>query len=238
MADDQIYQVLDGHISGEGSEQLLLFMYPRNESNSPEKLHQVIEANDRYAVIKKSATQWNPTEYYLTGISDEEQYFIHDIPKHLGEKRIEEILDAVNFTSQGFMRIQGDILLKFVPIENLEIREKSSPRYETIGFINKKEKLIPESLYPKEVNLKLDNTWNSQLFFARTWEFDERLGNHKILTEQGKVLHNAEQTQRLVFGKSLTLVHSQHEQVTIKIPGNRVAVLTMQQSATKKEKYD
>lgn len=238
MIDQEIYNLLDGKISGEGTEQIQLFMYPRHEDfkDKPEVLHSVIKSNEKYAIIKKAKTLWSQVQYYLTGINDEGWYFLHDLPNDVQPEKnsIDDILKRINFVNDGFERIQGDILLRFIDMDDLEIIEEATPQftYTFKGFFKKNivdKKINPISLYPKTV--KIQKPFYG-MFFDSSY-YIGHIGNHKVLLKNGKSLHRPGNNSILIFGESFSLKHNEHRFVEYDIPKRKVALLTMQQSRTK-----
>lgn len=222
MIDKDIYKIIDGRISGEGSEQILQFMFPRNEDikDKPQTLHQIIKSNESFGIIKKFQTLWNGTEYYLTGISDENKYFIHLMPKDLAEGNLElnDIIDQINRKPEKFERIQGDILVKYIDIDSVEINERGHPRYTGIF----KKKLKKSSLYPTQITIRDP--------FGMFWDYSwlNGIGNHRIDVEEGAVLFSPSKDGAVVFGTAFSLTHNEHAKVSYQIPMGKCALLSMQ----------
>jgi len=230
MKDATIYNIIDEKISGEGSEQVLTFMFPRGVEgkDKPETLHEVIKTNRHFGIIKKFKTLWNQTEYYLTGISDEEKYFIHPIPKELVEnnKSIDTIVNDINRKDENFASIQGDILVKFIDIDSLIIDTRGTPKY--VGFWHKK--LLAHSLFPERAWTVKPDGYREELFTYSSYHSDG-IGNHAIIIKNGKMLGNPNDTQKLIFGESFTLEHNEHKIVHYDIPKYMVALLSMQKGS-------
>lgn len=270
QVNDQIYQELKDKVSGESSQQMAEFYYPNTEVEkrrwqAPEIMHEVINADEHYAVIQKNWSVMEEKRYYLTGISDEGFYFVHEIPDTLVQRQLtmQQLVDAVNMKDQGYERIQGDVITKIVPVSEFQIHEAAEMQFrkkkkaKLVGFFKREQlvetdemEVIPESLYPKTLH-DFQHKYNSSLLFAVT-EYKSGLGqvemstipiftNHRLTVKNGKIYSRnsgSDGSTYVVMGESLELIHNEHSPQTIHIPLGHCVVITTQQSPQSSRNHD
>lgn len=223
MKDSEIYDLIKGKVSGEGSDQIQQFYYPKNidSKDKPVGLHNVLMANQEYAVIQKKQSIFEEEKLYLSGISDEDTYFVHEIPQKLKEEQLDEIIKTVNREDIGYERIQGDVLIKFVKVTDFKDLERGIPEY--YGFWSKK--LNPNSLFPRKFTLngeKFQPAWGETIF-----------SSHEVRIGTGKLYHyhdwdHREDEKYLILGDTVILNHNEHTQKEIKIPRERGLLIQAQ----------
>ncbi len=143
----EIYKELHYRVSGETTEEVMEFFRDDTDIETKNTMHdmnkifgkdsiihsplEVINDNGKFAIILKStlSTLGSGTKSisrsnerkYISGINDEGEYFIHSLFNyHGGSGSIDDVLDWINRKDEGFSeRLQGDILLKFVPYSDV-----------------------------------------------------------------------------------------------------------------------
>jgi hypothetical protein len=165
------------------------------------------------------------TRDYIAGINDEGRYFVHPIDRIYNASKnvydFEEMINYLNRTDQGFSkRIQGDLLLQFIPITR-ETRHYTEGdyrmHYESPG---------------RNWNLRYDA--DVRIFVSREG-VDVRdlpksisLGNHTVSTD-GLVLPTKNRDYLIVdCGSQVVIQHPQHGIVVENIPKHHYALITGQ----------
>lgn len=132
-------------ISGESTQEVILFKEPEKGHQQLEGtlLHNVILTNKEYMIIAKAFTKIDPFDkiyeswsYYISGLNDEGRYFIRPLKnfpfeKYVGNQKptIEDIVNWMNRSDEGFdTRIQGDVLAKFVNVEDTSLDNKRTQK--------------------------------------------------------------------------------------------------------------
>lgn len=188
---------------------------------------EVVEANERYAVIKKTRLYNYDGDlrkdiiYYLTGINDEGYYFVHAIedptlpdegtmPKG-DTHHLERLVDYINRTADGFKRLQGDVLYKFQYIDS-----------------------SADNIYEPYYKVRLtENVNTSRPKYKLTRPLDEpvlepiQLGNH-LIYHTGHTW--GQDGYEIILGTKVIMKHPQHKDVTLDIPRGHAAILTHQRS--------
>jgi len=215
--DEEIYGVINGKISGEASQQIQEFYYPKDVEfkDRPKVLHEVTDSNEKYAIIVKTPNMLSQGATYLTGVNDEESYFVHEIPDELKAKTLDEIVKEINREDEGYERIQGDVLVQTIRISEFENLERGIPEKE--GWFHKR--IDPSSLYPRSFTYKGEE-YRSQEYFNTIFQ------SHEVIIDIGKIFRHHEWAETnkpevekyIILGENVTLNHNEHTQKTIKIP--------------------
>lgn len=198
----------------------------------------VIKANDKYALIQETKahatlkTQRNggnhiisSDDYYLAGISDdEEKYFLHKLKaegtREVARKteNLDALVDFVDRKNEGFeRRIQGDLLLQFVPIKGTQRRQMMfNGAWTTLGqyYILQDEIERPCRFYqvpPTNIPLQLS------------------IGRH-VITVLGELAFQSRPARgyHVFGGQAITIAHPEHRTVHVKIPDDQLAVIGVQ----------
>ncbi len=213
MTPKEIFAELKGRVSGETRQEMQQF-YQRvvdvREADDDGVLrlgptHEIVASDGEYAVIRR-----NDGSFYFCGINDEGKYFVHRMDGApfsfaMDMTSMEPVLNWVNRVDEGFvMRVQGDILIQFVPKHWLH-QERSSNYWS----------FIPE---PPSV-------LHSDSYFVGLHK-SVRLGNHNISTD-GEIFSQTS-LLTLVLGTQVVLQHPEHGIKTVDIPKDHMAVLAGQ----------
>lgn len=234
MKDESLYAEIRGKVSGETSEQMLEFYHPKGTKDCPIPLHEVIDSNEKYALIRKNTSIMNREMFFLSGINDEDMYFMHEIPNRISHKSLDEIVNEINLKGLEFERIQGDLLIKFMPLDDKRIRVTEHGVTRTKGMFNKT--LDERSLYPRTLTIDglATDRYGWLMFHRMYYEFDSALtifNSHRLeIDPLGKILHETNNLGYVIFGSHLKLKHREHQQVSINIPKNMCAILMAQQT--------
>jgi len=143
MKDEQVINTLRGYVSGETAQEIQSFFQTTKMDKSATELYKTYaeiahpefrdfnivaaDVDRRYALIEKTShmigrTTMSQTKFYfLTGINDDDKYFVHplfDVPQELLDHaytgNIRPLTDWVDRIDEGFdRRIQGDILIQY-----------------------------------------------------------------------------------------------------------------------------
>lgn len=252
MVDEYIYQRIMGKVSGEGSRQVQEFYYPKDLTlkNKPNPLHEIIMANQEYAVIRKYPSIFGRGGDFLTGINDEGLYFLHDLEIKYGEE-LEDILKRVNMLESGFQRIQGDILMKTMDINpiiqsvrsqshsifkrKLEVKDHlplsfELPSKDVLGEQDRTHQFNDGS----RSNILLHIMTKGKSGYFETWESgkhagDDMFSSHKLIVEDGYGYANPNRTIFVAIGQKVILKHREHMQVDVSIPSSKVLVFIQQE---------
>lgn len=177
---------------------------------------EVVDANERYALIKKThmrgaGTQSSPIQndeiYYLTGINDEGYYFVHavDLRQIVQDLKrsstLSELVDYTNRKDEGYERLQGDVLYRFIDIK--------------LNIIKDYEYTLNGRTYSTSHARPLDDPILSPI----------RLGNHEVYYTGNYVSHP---NHTVILGTKIIMKHPQHADVVLDIPEGKAALLTHQ----------
>ena len=257
MTDDELINEIKGRVSGETSAQMVDFYHTADlvaagfVSLPKFKVElvgesMVMEAKmNQYAVILKNIlTQENgkpklEQHYFIIGINDEGQYFIHSLRGFAQEqltqvrKNFDKLMLWVNREDQGFTeRLQGDLMVQYV--DKTKLWEETSEGLNPLSCNEKPIKLtstftiphidIPDFGYgtisignhtcklfqdPK----KLGKLWkNEKQGIGRCWYVEVDAMNHYIVIDASKVL----------------LEHAEHKPVTVQVPEDKYLIITNQ----------
>jgi hypothetical protein len=223
MNDERIWEELYKiGISGETTEEVKVFkepyLYHKTDQNIP--LHNVIMSNKKYAIIGKSYIyedqfrgmhkEWT---YYLCGINDEHKYFIRPIAgfeSKYNHATIQEVVDWVNREDEFFIkRVQGDILIKYIDMENI------------VGNREHVNSMFIEDLIGDD----------KRYFFMQVNSNPINLGNHKLFCD-GTVYTCRELPFLILRGESFMLKHREHSFVNEEISKGKMVVLAPQRGRT------
>ena len=243
MIDKQIYDILDGNVSGEGTEQIQEFFSCRElvHKDKPDVLHEVIKANDKYAVIERKKSFFSTPAVFLSGINDEGKYFIKQIQNHLlTDIEVDAILDDINRVSEGYERVQGDLLVKALPLTLatgmiMTRKIKHNILIKTLYSIEK-------TLYPTYFKFYVDGVNRPPNWFAPLKRINDyadavqnigtnmMFGNHKVVVENGEAYANYTQRLVIVIGNKVTIYHQEHKTTELVIPKQMCLMFTVQKS--------
>ena len=241
MTNKQVYRELHRKTSGETAQEVQFLLSPDQERSTNRMLNQaesifnrvmkvptleVVEANDKYAIVKKTKLYNNSGHiskdeiHYLTGINDEGYYFVHAIkdpeppldrartwPKGYRTK-LDGLVKYVNREDEGYKRLQGDVLYKFIRISqdgsfiSINTLDVSGTKYST--------ELKPLDL-PVLTPLKLGN---HEVYYT---------GNYISLSGKDGGYWG-------IIGTKVIMKHNQHKDVVMEIPDGHCMVLTHQRS--------
>lgn len=247
MTDNEIYSILHNKVAGEDSEQIQEFWYPKGhekeEVNVPDTILKVIKHSDGYSIIRKDWSIMGQTFYYLAGINDEGMYFVHQIPSDIDVEKltIQSILSYVNHEEEGFERVQGDVLCKFIRYDRVEVDRAGSLEYK--GVFRRKidhRQMYPRQIVAKRGDVELREKLRVNMFFS-SWEDPEEchiFRNHKLIAPDCRILHAAEDRAYAIFGKKFKLKHNEHQEIEINIPNNMFALLMAQETEQSRQSYD
>lgn len=236
MRDNEIYDEVKGKISGENTAQVMDFLKPSNADvgEKPNPLHEIIKIGNGYALIMKYKNLFDDGGLYLTGINDEKRYFIHKLENEMKERAMKEelgdIVAFLNKTDDGFIRIQGDLLLKmesreFVKNEKIvRVTWKMRSEYK-IPLLSRS---IVEYFTYKGTSYRL-------LCFGKCLVF----GNHLLSVEKHGGIYVPSDVgypdHMLITGK-FKLFHMEHDTVLVKLSKSKICRITSQ-SLTDKQIY-
>lgn len=103
--------------------------------------------------------------YFLCGINDEGTYFVHpmdtDSIKHYWKTgSISSTLDVINKVEEGFLRLQGDVLMKFIPEYELVWHDDAHV------FLDEEEKFFTRIIKktPAQIRKEQQDAWGRLTF--------------------------------------------------------------------------
>lgn len=234
----EIYKELHGRVSGETSNEVQEFYKDLTDTGVLKKIadtnrmfggnrikydsHEVVTANGQYAIIQKNrvtsytgSIRKSESEHYIAGINDEQQYFIHQISSLHRPLDIESVLKHINRAEEGFTeRLQGDILLKFVPY-------KDTPHFYTLG-----ENRLPYAREKHPVTAYINPAHRTA---EPDQEFTIELGRHTLLVKNRAKREETETGVYVVVESDLIeIMHPEHKKTVREIPEGHFAVLANQ----------
>jgi hypothetical protein len=184
------------------------------------KSHSRLRARD----MKVTAKTVSSDDYYLAGISDdEEKYFLHKLEttqtRQMAmavsnyEMDLKVLVDFIDRKEEGFeRRVQGDLLLKFVEIK--EEKQTTLDGKDEIDFLFY---VLPDGSRKIMLGFHVNN-WSRLT-----------IGRHRLLTNGERVYVSWPHHDYRVFGgQSITITHPEHKMVQVKIPQNHLAIIGVQ----------
>ena len=210
---------------------------------------QVASIDSKYAVLRHErrsyagdADGWiysakiEQAEHYLAGISDEGKYFVRPLGD-IAESRTtkpQSALDWLNRADQGFWRLQGDLVVKFMPYRKNRLPVAGQRRNAFLFRLG----ISAENGDAIEQMAEKNNDFSRPITYMRNgdfWPNSRRFGNHELIVEgwpeelimspafTGNVIE-----PMIVEGAEIELHHPEHDTVYTEIPDNHYAVLASQ----------
>lgn len=235
----EIYNILHDRVSGETTQEVVNFFTYGIEDSAQQhidfiKKHipefkkddlEVISSNNECAIIKKDViTAWRnslntASDYYICGINDEGDYFVHPLHNAPVKTTVEEVLDWINRKDQGFTeRLQGDIVMQFVSYDKTDKDQYT-----------------------------MEGIWNeSQIFNVRNKDRAVKstdihtLGRHRIVVNgfvNTITKYKEPDTYTLVEADEIAVVHPEHKVTKRTIPENHFVILANQRGRKRDPEY-
>ncbi len=173
------------------------------------------------------------SSYYIAGINDEGKYFLRPLnllPAELLESlKLPDILDWLNRRDQGFRRLQGDLLVRFYPIEGNRLNDKEMGK----GFRYR----IPDVFEGQLTHEYFARLHSGLSDIIQPGVSANSLGDHSIIVETNANVSRAFpnftlQEPLIVDGEKIVLSHPQHASVTLEIPKGHYVAICSQRGRT------
>jgi hypothetical protein len=255
MTYNEIYNELHCHVSGETTQELVTFFNDETSKSTKKTIekmqeifgdsvsyssHEVIDNDEKYAVILKSTYESTGNTVirkkaikYISGINDEELYFVHPINQYDGDDDVKQMLNWINRMDEGFTeRLQGDILLKFIPYPEEEkihqLGELTATEYNyTKGYSETKTKNKGVLVNKKHRITKPKDKLTIEL------------GRHILLVRNTAVdVQTNNGTYVVVESDMIQIMHPEHKMTTRTIPEGHYALLANQRGRSQPQKFD
>ena len=220
---------------------------------------EVLKCSSQYAILRHNRWSYRDnfrtgalvadlerTEYYVAGINDERHYFVRQLAGIPESKLVTsgKAVDWLNREDQGFHRIQGDLVIKFMPYSRynrlaqshngrrryryrLGIASSGSSHHHQGRRRQLEDRAFMQDDYSKVLRPFIDD-WIHTDFGNHTVsvEGDREVMLAPSLQGRGKIMEPL-----IIEGEELVFEHPEHRAVAVEMPEDHYAVLMSQRGA-------